>query len=195
MILADSLDQVVRRVQRVGADFPLRAVDAAEQQRAHAFVLADFRLKVLADRCVQCRISVLCQLRGASGRQAQGQLVFGETSHHDAHLLDQVERGLVDLGNRFLLIINTVDCKKTEKPMPKLPVATNFWTPQPDLYTGAEAWILAGGAHHTAFTYDLTAEQMGEWAAMMGIEAVFIDNDTTIRNFKKDLMLGNIFYK
>ena len=93
------------------------------------------------------------------------------------------------------LIINTVDCKKTEKPMPKLPVATNFWTPQPDLYTGAEAWILAGGAHHTAFTYDLTAEQMGEWATMMGIEAVFIDNDTTIRNFKKDLMLGNIFYK
>ena len=58
-------------------------------------------------------------------------------------------------------------------------LATNFWTPQPDLYTGAEAWILAGGAHHTAFTYDLTAEQMGEWAAMMGIEAVFIDNDTT----------------
>lgn len=100
-----------------------------------------------------------------------------------------------DLGDRFRLIINTVDCKKTEKPMPKLPVATNFWTPQPDLYTGAEAWILAGGAHHTAFTYDLTAEQMGEWAAMMGIEAVFIDNDTTIRNFKKDLMLGNIFYK
>ncbi len=48
--------------------------------------------------------------------------------------------------------------------MGKLPVATNFWTPQPDLYTGAEAWILAGGAHHTAFTYDLTAEQMGEWA-------------------------------
>ena len=47
--------------------------------------------------------------------------------------------------------------------MPKLPVATNFWTPQPDLYTGAEAWILAGGAHHTAFTYDLTAEQMGDW--------------------------------
>ena len=62
--------------------------------------------------------------------------------------------------------------------MPKLPVATNFWTPEPDMYTGAEAWILAGGAHHTAFTYDLTAEQMGDWAAMMGIEAVYIDKDT-----------------
>ena len=106
-----------------------------------------------------------------------------------------IATSLIDLGDRFRLIINTVDCKKNEKPMPKLPVATNFWTPQPDLYTGAEAWILAGGAHHTAFTYDLTAEQMGEWAAMMGIEAVFIDNDTTIRNFKKDLMLGNIFYR
>ena len=78
--------------------------------------------------------------------------------------------------------------------MPKLPVATNFWTPQPD-NTGAEAWILAGGAHHTAFTYDLTAEQMGDWAEAMGIEPVYIDNETTIRNLKKDLMLGNLVYR
>ena len=83
-----------------------------------------------------------------------------------------VATSLIDLGNRFRLIINSVDCKKTEKPMPKLPVATAFWTPQPDLVTGAEAWILAGGAHHTAFSYDLTAEQMGDWANAMGIEAV-----------------------
>ena len=79
--------------------------------------------------------------------------------------------------------------------MPKLPVATAFWTPQPDLATGAEAWILAGGAHHTAFSYDLTAEQMGDWANAMGIEAVYIDKDTKIREFKKDLMLGNLFYR
>ena len=52
--------------------------------------------------------------------------------------------------------------------MPKLPVATNFWTPKPDMYTGAEAWILAGGEHHTAFTYDLTAEQMGDWNCSHG---------------------------
>ena len=106
-----------------------------------------------------------------------------------------IATSLIDLGNRFRLIINDVDCKKTEKPMPKLPVATNYWTPQPDLYTGAEAWILAGGAHHTAFTYDLTAEQMGDWANAMGIEAVYIDKDTKIREFKKDLMLGNLFYR
>ena len=53
----------------------------------------------------------------------------------------------------------------------------------------------AGGAHHTAFTYDLTAEQMGDWANAMGIEAVYIDKDTKIREFKKDLMLGNLFYR
>ena len=106
-----------------------------------------------------------------------------------------IATSLVDLGNRFRLIINEVDCKKVEKPMPKLPVATAFWTPQPDLATGAEAWILAGGAHHTAFSYDLTAEQMGDWAAAMGIEAVYIDKDTTIRNFKNELRWNSIYYR
>ena len=106
-----------------------------------------------------------------------------------------IATSLIDLGNRFRLIINDVECKKVERPMPKLPVATNFWTPKPDMYTGAEAWILAGGSHHTAFTYDLTAEQMGDWAAAMGIEAVYIDEDTKIRDFKRDLMLGEVFYK
>jgi len=79
--------------------------------------------------------------------------------------------------------------------MPKLPVAANFWTPQPDFYTGTESWLIAGGAHHTAFSYDLSAEQMGDWAAAMGIEAVYIDKDTTIRSLKKDLMLGECMYK
>lgn len=106
-----------------------------------------------------------------------------------------IATSLIDLGNRFRLIINDVECKKVERPMPKLLVATNFWTSKPDMYTGAEAWILAGGAHHTAFTYDLTAEQMGDWAAAMGIEAVYIDKDTKIRDFKRDLMLGEVFYK
>lgn len=106
-----------------------------------------------------------------------------------------IAASLIDLGNRFRLIINNVDCKKTEKSMPKLPVATAYWTPQPNFATGAEAWILAGGAHHTAFSYDVTAEQMADWAAAMGIEAVCIDNSTTINGFKKDLMLGNVLYR
>ncbi len=98
-----------------------------------------------------------------------------------------VATSLIDLGTRFRLIINTVDCKKVEKPMPKLPVATAFWTPQPNLTVGAESWILAGGAHHTAFSYDVSAEQMGDWAEAMGIEAVYIDQNTTIRGLKNEL--------
>ena len=98
-----------------------------------------------------------------------------------------IAASLVDLGTRFRLIINSVDCKKVEKPMPKLPVATAFWTPQPNLTTGAECWILAGGAHHTAFSYDLTAEQLGDWGEAMGVEVVYIDNDTTVRGLKNEL--------
>ena len=106
-----------------------------------------------------------------------------------------VATSLIDLGDRFRLIINNVNCKKTEKPMPKLPVSTAFWTPEPNLQTGAEAWILAGGAHHTAFSYDLTAEQMGDWAAYMGIEAVYIDKDTTIRQFKNELLWNSVVFR
>ena len=135
------------------------------------------------------KISIKCQPLSMGNREDPARLVF--TSKEGPG----VATSLIDLGNRFRLLINTVNCKKTEKPMPSLPTATNFWVPEPDFYTGAEAWILAGGAHHTAFTYDLTAEQMGEWAEAMGIEAVFIDKDTTIREFKRDLKLGELFYR
>lgn len=106
-----------------------------------------------------------------------------------------IAASLIDLGNRFRLIINEVECKKTEKPMPKLPVATAFWTPMPSLEVGAEAWILAGGAHHTAFTYDLTAEQMSDWAETMGIEAVVIDKNTNIRDLKNELRWNSVVYR
>lgn len=106
-----------------------------------------------------------------------------------------IATSLVDMGNRFRLIINEVECLPQDIPMPKLPVATAFWRPQPNLVTGTEAWILAGGAHHTAFSYDLTAEQMGDWAASMGIETIYIDKDTTIRNIQNELRWNSIAYK
>ncbi len=106
-----------------------------------------------------------------------------------------VAASLIDLGTRFRLIINTVNCKKIDKPMPKLPVATAFWTPEPNLITGAECWILAGGAHHTAFTYDLSAEQLGDWAEAMGIEAVYIDENTNVRDFKNELRWNTAAYR
>ncbi|NLK29390.1 MAG: L-arabinose isomerase [Clostridiales bacterium] len=106
-----------------------------------------------------------------------------------------IATSLIDLGNRFRLIINEVECLPQNIPMPKLPVASAFWRPQPNLKTGAEAWILAGGAHHTAFSYDLKADQMGDWAAAMGIEAIYIDQDTSIRNLKKELLWNSVAYR
>ena len=126
-------------------------------------------------------ISIKCQPLSMGDREDPARLVFTSKTGKG------IATSLIDLGDRFRLIINDVNCKKVEKPMPKLPVATAFWTPEPNLQTGAEAWILAGGAHHTAFSYDLTAEQMGDWAAAMGIEAVYIDKDTNIRNLKNEL--------
>ena len=102
---------------------------------------------------------------------------------------------LIDMGNHFRLIISVVDCKKTESEMPKLPVATAFWTPQPDLQTGAAAWILAGGAHHTSFSYDLTTEQMVDWADAMGIECIVIDNSTNLRQLKNELKWNSVLYR
>ena len=134
-------------------------------------------------------ISIKCQPLTMGDREDPARLVFTAKEGRG------IATSLVDLGNRFRLIINDVDCKKTEKPMPKLPVATNFWTPKPSLEVGAEAWIYAGGAHHTAFTYDLTAEQMGDWAAAMGIEAVFIDENTTIRQLRNEMRWNSVYYR
>lgn len=102
---------------------------------------------------------------------------------------------LIDVGNRFRLIINAVDCKKTEREMPNLPVASAFWTPQPSLEIGAAAWLIAGGAHHTAFSYDLTVEQMVDFAEYMGVEAVVIDKNTNISELKKELRFNEIYYR
>ena len=134
-------------------------------------------------------ISIKCQPLSMGDREDPARLVFTSKTGKG------IATSLIDLGDRFRLIINEVNCKKVEQPMPKLPVATAFWTPEPSLQTGAEAWILVGGAHHTAFSYDLTSEQMGDWAAAMGIEAVYIDKDTTICNLKNELRWNEAAYR
>ena len=85
---------------------------------------------------------------------------------------------IVDMGNRFRMIVNVVDCIKS-KPLPKLPVASALWIPQPNFEVGAAAWILAGGTHHTDIA---------------GIEMVVINKNTTIENFKKELRMNEIYY-
>ena len=134
-------------------------------------------------------ISIKCQPLSMGDREDPARLVFTSKEGHG------IATSLIDMGNRFRLIINDVECKKVEKPMPKLPVGSAFWTPQPNLKTGAEAWILAGGAHHTAFTYDLTVDQMVAWAEAMGIESVVIDENTDIRILKNELRWNEVVYR
>lgn len=100
----------------------------------------------------------------------------------------------VDMGNRFRMIANSVDCVKPDADLPKLPVARALWTPQPNLKVGAAAWILAGGAHHTAFSQAITAECIEDFCEMAGIEYLSIDNGTTITDFKNTLRWNEVFY-
>ena len=101
---------------------------------------------------------------------------------------------IVDMGNRFRMIVNTVNVIPTE-PLPRLPVARAVWIPEPDLKIGAAAWILAGGAHHTGFSQSLTAEHMENFAEMAGMEFLLIDKDTKLRQFKKELRWNEVFYR
>lgn len=107
--------------------------------------------------------------------------------------LPGVTATVVDLGNRFRLIVNDVECLKS-KPLPKLPVASALWKPMPDFETGAAAWILAGGTHHSCFSYDLTPEYWEDYAEIAGIEMLHIDKDTTIPAFKNELRWNEVYY-
>ncbi|THF75103.1 L-arabinose isomerase [Cohnella fermenti] len=103
-----------------------------------------------------------------------------------------INASVVDFGNRFRLIVNEVQGVAVEKEMPKLPVARVLWKPEPSLHVGAEAWILAGGAHHTVYSQVVTTEQMLDLAELFNIEAVVIDKDTNTRQLKSELRFGQV---
>jgi L-arabinose isomerase len=102
---------------------------------------------------------------------------------------------LVDMGGRLRLICQDIECVKPIMDMPNLPVARVMWKPAPDLLTGIECWITAGGAHHTVLSYDVSAEQMKDFANMLGIEFVHIDKSTTVDALEKELFLNDIAWK
>jgi L-arabinose isomerase len=101
---------------------------------------------------------------------------------------------LIDLGNRFRLLVNEVDVVAPEKPLPKLPVARTVWQAKPNLRDAATAWIYAGGAHHTGFSQAVTTEVLEDFACIAGLELVVIDADTRVRAFRQELAWNEAYY-
>ena len=108
---------------------------------------------------------------------------------------DAIVVSLIDMGGRLRLIVQDIVCVKPILPMPNLPVARVMWEAKPNLADGVECWITAGGAHHTVLSYDVTAEQMKDWARMMDIEFVHITEDTTVEALEKELFLNDLAWK
>ena len=101
---------------------------------------------------------------------------------------------LVDMGGRLRLIAQDVNCEKPFQDMPNLPVARAMWRPEPNFFDGLECWIIAGGAHHTVLSYDITAQALRDFARIIGIELVVIDKATTPVSLERDLMLSDVIY-
>ncbi len=123
------------------------------------------------------------------GKKAPARLVF------EGKPGSAINASIIDLGTRFRLIINLVDSVKMPEKTPNLPVARVLWKPAPSLPEAAKAWITAGGAHHTCFSYDLTVDHLTDWAEIAGIEVVVIDNRTDLRGFKNTLRINSVYWE
>jgi len=125
---------------------------------------------------------------GIGGKEDPARLVFNVASG------PAINTTLIDMGNRFRLLINEVETVYPENDLPKLPVARVLWEAKPSMEVSAEAWIIAGGAHHTVFSKAVTTEMMEDFAEIAGIECVIIDNDTNIRSFKDTIRANEVYY-
>jgi L-arabinose isomerase len=113
----------------------------------------------------------------------------------DANIGPAIGASMIDLGRRFRLVANMVDVVPTDAPLPKLPVARALWLPRPNLKTAATAWLHAGGAHHTSFSYSVTAEHLRDFAEIANLEFLLIDENTRMEDFKHQLRWNEAVYK
>lgn len=122
------------------------------------------------------------------GKEAPPRLVFS------AKTGSALNASLIDMGNRFRLVVNTVEAI-TPQDTPHLPVAKAVWRPQPSLKTAAKAWILAGGAHHTVFSFDIKPIHLEMFADFFGIEHLLIDENTSITKLINEMRWNNMYYQ
>ena len=152
-----------------------------------SFVLGSHMLEIcpsIAGHQPSCEVHPL----GIGGKEDPVRLVFNGSAGK------AINASLVDMGNRFRLIVNEVESLLPEKDLPKLPVARVLWDAKPNLEVAATAWILAGGAHHTVYTQALDTEYMEDFADISGIELLVIDAQTNIREFKDKLNANEVYY-
>jgi L-arabinose isomerase len=139
----------------------------------------------IADAKPKCEIHPL----GIGGKADPVRLVFNSAAG------PAINVSVVDMGNRFRILVNEVDAIAPQHDLPKLPVARVLWKPQPDMYTGCAAWILAGGAHHTCYSQNLTAAHIQSFAEIADVEFVLIGKDTNLYQFKNELRWNEVYYK
>jgi L-arabinose isomerase len=138
----------------------------------------------IADGKPSCEIHPL----GIGGKADPVRLVFNSAAG------EALNASIIDMGNRFRLLVNEVSAVAPKEELPKLPVARVLWKPYPDMYTGCAAWILAGGAHHTCYSQNLTAEHLQDFADMANIECVQIGKHTNIHQFRNELRWNEMYY-
>ena len=155
---------------------------------ANQLVLGAHMLEIcesIAESKPSCEIHPL----GIGGKANPVRLVFNAAPG------PAINASVVDMGNRFRLLVNDVIAVAPIQSLPKLPVARVLWKPYPDMKSGCAAWILAGGAHHTCFSQNLTSEYMEDFAGMAGIEFVLIGKNTDIYQFKNELRWNEVYYQ
>lgn len=139
----------------------------------------------IADGKPSCEIHPL----GIGGKEDPVRLVFNVAGGN------ALNASIIDMGNRFRLLVNEVQAIKPKQKLPKLPVARVLWKPLPDMKTGCAAWIYAGGAHHTCFSQNLTSEHLQDFAEIAGIECVLINRDTSLNQLKNELKWSERYYQ
>jgi L-arabinose isomerase len=156
------------------------------EQNNH-LVLGSHMLEIcpsIADFKPTCEIHPL----GIGGKEDPVRLVF------DAPAGPALNASLIDLGNRFRLLVNEVDAIRPPHALPKLPVARAVWKCRPDFATACESWIHAGGAHHTGFSYTVTREHLEDFATIAGIECVVIGDKTEAGAFREELRANEVYH-
>ncbi|MDI5889269.1 MULTISPECIES: L-arabinose isomerase [Flavobacterium] len=152
-----------------------------------SYVLGSHMLEIcssIADAKPSCEVHPL----GIGGKEDPVRLVFNVAAGN------AINASLIDMGNRFRLIVNEVEAVAPMADLPKLPVARVLWDCKPDLDIAATTWILAGGAHHTVYSQVLTTEYMEDFADIAGIELLVIDEKTTVRDFKDKINANEAYY-